>query len=267
MHQALALGRAPQSTWHLILPSRASAQGRARSDMLRHTHTHTPPIAHPCSSRCSRSAACLHGDEAYHVPWIQLRRGVTGGWTTRGSRVFYNLGEHTDSNTAGDMSGCSGTHTLTLSPKDPAEGPTQGQPCPLTPALSRSLTPKRRRRSLLPPDSGPKSGQMPEHPRLRAEQDGRGRVTLPSLRRGDAGSLAPASLPAVGKSINRGFISLSHRPRCRRCRGIWLWQPPLIWAAGGTRGSLLSPRLAPGLEQKRCPPSSAPLRRRLRRRS
>lgn len=30
MHQALALGRAPQSAWHLILLFRASAEGHAR---------------------------------------------------------------------------------------------------------------------------------------------------------------------------------------------------------------------------------------------
>lgn len=48
MHQALALGRAPQSAWHLILLFRASAEGHARVAVPRPPHAASCPSRPPC---------------------------------------------------------------------------------------------------------------------------------------------------------------------------------------------------------------------------
>jgi len=76
-----------------------------------------------------------HGAHVSSVPvwsWLMSPAAMCTQWyvDTHRPRVFYNQDECTDSNTAGDMSGCSGTPTPTLGPKDPTEGPTQGRICP-----------------------------------------------------------------------------------------------------------------------------------------
>lgn len=62
MHQALALGRAPQSTWHLILLFRASAEGHARVAVPR------PPQGASCPSRPPCPPAHTLGYEVHASP-------------------------------------------------------------------------------------------------------------------------------------------------------------------------------------------------------
>lgn len=201
MHQALALGRAPQSTWHLILLFRASAEGHARVAMPR------PPRTASCSSRHPCPPPHTLGDEVHASPvpqchparatlcdmhMVLITRVAQAGWMQMLPGMRLGAQGHAWAPTA-----TLGTRICT---REPLALHKDGD-IPYVPRCPTEMQAVPHPRSQL---SVPKLGQELKE-KLRAEHDGMGRVLCHHYGDEVQGTWPP--VPATGKLINGVFIS------------------------------------------------------------
>ena len=156
-------------------------------DTLRHPHT----IAHSCSSRQSRLSARWPRDTVHTSPGSRCGRGSchplrcahSGMWTRIGHACFITRMSARIPTPPGMCLDAQGLPHPPWAPRTPQRVPPKDGYVPSSCPVLLPYTEMQAALAPLSQLSVPKCSQMPKHPRLRAEQDGRGRVTLPSLRR------------------------------------------------------------------------------------